>query len=72
MNDIENLQENDYKEFFEWILEKEVTMDNEIDFTLCSTQNNPYIYFPNEIKKFLQTKPMQRLRKVTQLGSGII
>ena len=44
MKDIENLQEKDYKEFFEWILEKEVTMDNEIDFTLCSTQNNPYIY----------------------------
>ena len=33
---------------------------------------SPYIYFPNEIKQFLQTKPMQRLRKVTQLGSGII
>lgn len=72
MNDIENLQEKDYKEFFEWILDKTVTMDKEIDFTLCSTQNNPYIYFPNEIKQFLQTKPMQRLRKVTQLGSGII
>lgn len=53
MNDIENLQEKDYKEFFEWILDKTVTMDKEIDFTLCSTQNNPYIYFPNEIKQFL-------------------
>lgn len=72
MKDIENLQENDYKEFFEWILDKEVTMNKEIDFTLCSTQNNPYVYFPNEIKQFLQTKPMQRLKKVTQLGSGII
>ena len=69
---IEDLSEQDYKEFFEWLLEKKVIMDKELDLSLCSTQNNPYVYFPTEIRDFIQTPPMQRLKKVTQLGTGII
>ena len=69
---VEDLSEQDYREFFEWLLEKDITLYKELDLSLCSTQNEPYIFFPKEIEEFLQTAPMQRLKKITQLGTGIV
>ena len=36
---IEDLSEQDYKEFFEWLLEKKVIMDKELDLSLCIFSN---------------------------------
>ena len=69
---VEDLSEQDYREFFEWLLEKDITLYKELDLSLCSTQNEPYIFFPKEIEEFLQTAPMQRLKKITQQGTGIV
>ena len=69
---IEQLTEKDYKEFFEWLLGKECELYKEIDLILCSTSINPYVYFPKEINELLKTETMQRLKKVTQLGTGIL
>lgn len=71
MEETDDITERDFKEFFEWIFDKEITLDKELDLTLCSTQYEPYIYFPTNFKPFLQTKPMQRLKQVTHLGSVI-
>lgn len=72
MENFENLNEKDYKEFFEWLLEREVQLEKQLDFTLCNTVNEPYIFYPKEIGEFLQTRPMQRLRKIEQLGTSIL
>lgn len=57
------------KEFFQWLFDKEeVELTSEIDFSLCPYYNDPYIYYPNEIKNFFETKAMKRLGKIGQLG----
>lgn len=67
-----DLKEEDYVEFFNWLLDREVKLDKELDFILCSTFSNPYVYYPEEIKRFIETKPMQRLMKIEQLGTSIL
>ena len=61
--------EEDYKEFFEWLLEREVNMNQMIDITLLDSHEEPKVYYPDEIKMLLETKAMQRLKRVAQLGS---
>lgn len=57
------------KEFFQWLFDKEeVELTSEIDFSLCPYYNDPYIYYPKEIKNFFETKAMKRLGKIGQLG----
>lgn len=68
MKKINELTEKEYKEFFEWLLGREVVLDKYFDFTLCSNFSEPYIYYPKEIAKFLETRPMQRLKRVGQMG----
>lgn len=68
MKKINELTEKEYKEFFEWLLDREVVLDKSLDFTLCSNFSEPYIYYPKEIAEFLQTRPMQRLKRVGQMG----
>ena len=63
--------EDDYKEFFEWLLGKEVNMNYMFDITLIDSHEEPKIYYPDEIKKILETQVMQRLKRVTQLGSSL-
>ena len=63
--------EDDYKEFFEWLLERKVNINQMIDITLLDSHEEPKIYYPDEIKKLLETKAMQRLKRVAQLGSSL-
>lgn len=72
MENFEEFKEEDYKQFFEWLLEKEVELEKEMDFTLCSTSNEPYVFYPKDILPFIQTKPMQRLKKIVQLGTSVL
>ena len=60
------------KDFFQWLFEKEeIELTSEIDFSLCPYYNDPYIYYPQEIKNFFDTKAMKRLGKIGQLGLTI-
>lgn len=62
-------------DFFVWlfddnrIVDKSITLYDEVDFSLCSNYNDPNIYYPSQIKKFFDTKAMQRLGRISQLGS---
>lgn len=69
---IKEYTEEDYKEFFEWLLDKEVHINKMVDITLLDTHLNPVMYYPDEIKKLIETKSMQRLKRVAQLGDSIV
>ena len=74
MNDLSNLtsKKEITKEFFEWLFDKKnIDLISEIDFSLCPYYFDPYIYYPQEIYSFFQTKAMQRLGKIGQLGLTI-
>lgn len=72
MEKIVEYAETDYKEFFEWLLEKDVHINMEPDITLLNTHEKPYIYYPDEIKLLLESDAMQRLGRITQLGTTIL
>lgn len=66
------IREEEYLEFLKWILEKEeVKLSKELDILLASIYNEPYIYFTDEILAFFDTKPMQRIGQINQLGTSI-
>ncbi len=61
------------KEFYEWLLErKDVSLNKSIDLPSCREYEDPYIYYPKEIEEILNTKPMQRLKRINQLGDCIL
>lgn len=72
MKKVVEYAETDYKEFFEWLLEKDVHINMEPDITLLNTHEKPYIYYPDEIKLLLESDAMQRLSRITQLGTTIL
>ena len=57
----------EYKNFFKWLLDKEVELYSEID---VATEKE--IYYPKDIKLLIDTKEFQRLKKVLQLSTVII
>ena len=65
------------QDFFIWlfddklIINKSISLQDEVDFSLCSNYCDPNIYFPEQIKNFFDTKAMQRLGKISQLGLSI-
>lgn len=60
------------EQFFDWLFDKpNIDLSYEIDFTLASSYDDPYIYYPKQIADFFETNAMQRLHKVSQLGSVI-
>lgn len=64
------MNENDYKVFFTWLLNEDVELIKEKDELLVeSKMKNPYIYYPEKIYNFFETKPMKRLGGILQLGS---
>lgn len=62
-------------DFFVWlfddnrIIDKSITLYDEVDLSLCSSYSDPNIYYPSQIKKFFDTKAMHRLGRISQLGS---
>lgn len=69
---VKEYAKDDYKEFFEWLLDREVNINEMIDISLLDVYNEPKVYYPDEIKKLLETEAMQRLKRVTQLGSSLL
>ena len=71
---IENLENKKqrFQEFFSWLFEnKDLDISSETDLSLCPTYLDPDIYFPKPIKDFFDTKAMQRLGHISQLGLAI-
>lgn len=65
---ITEFTEDEYKEFFSWIFDKEIsTLEKEYDVSRGLDLENSYIYYTPEIKGFFETKAMQRLGKVGQI-----
>lgn len=73
LEDVENKKQA-LQDFFVWIFDdnrindKSITLYDEVDFSLCSSYNDPNIYYPTQIKNFFETKPMKRLNRISQLG----
>lgn len=66
------IKEEEYLEFFKWILEKEeVKLSKELDLLLASSYDEPYIFYTEEIEAFFNTRPMQRIGQINQLGTSI-
>lgn len=65
------------KDFFTWlfdderIIDKDVTLESEIDFTLAPYYMDPNIYYPKQLSNFFNTKAMQRLSRISQLDLAI-
>lgn len=72
---LENLETKEplIKEFFTWIFDderivnKEVTLESEIDLTLAPDYIDANIYYPKQIAAFFNTKAMKRLGRISQL-----
>lgn len=67
---IKEFTEEEYKEFFCWLFDKEsIKLDKEVDTSKCIEYQKPYIYYTQEIKEFFETKPMRRLGRIGQLAN---
>ena len=66
-----------FQEFFTWlfddsrIINKSVSLIEELDFSLCPNYMDSNIYYPTQFKAFFETKAMQRLNRISQLGLSI-
>lgn len=76
IEDVDNKKEV-FKDFFIWLFdddkisEKSVSLLHEIDFSLCPNYQDPNIYYPIQFQDFFNSKPMQRLGRISQLGLAI-
>lgn len=72
-----NSKEKVLKDFFEWlynddrIINKNVELHSEIDLTLCHNYSDANIYYPIQFESFFETKAMNRLSRISQLGLAI-
>ena len=66
-----------FKDFYEWLFNddriknKSINMCKEIDLSLCPYYQDPYIYYPEQIKAFFETSAMKRLGRISQLDLTI-
>lgn len=72
MEKVKDLTEKDFKEFFSWLLEEDVQLNREKDYTLCGIVSEPYVFYPEQMTEFIQTRPMQRLKRIEQLGTSVL
>lgn len=76
LEDAEN-KEQVLQDFFVWlfddnrIVDKSIALYGEVDFSLCSSYSDPNIYYPAQIKRFFDTKAMNRLGRISQLDLAI-
>ena len=69
---MEEISKQEYEEFFKWLFGKNIEIKQEIDISMAPYYNDPNIYYTKEIYDLFQTKAMQRLGKITHLGSFIL
>lgn len=61
------------KEFFTWlfddtrIIDKDITLESEIDLALVPYYKDAHIYYPKQIANLLSTTAMKRLARISQL-----
>lgn len=70
--EIKEVTPEEYKEVLKWLFGENITVEKEKDLILAKAYENSNIYYTKEIKDLFQTEPMQRLRKILQLGSNIL
>lgn len=69
-----NSKEPLIREFYTWLFEdcrvidKSVNLQSEIDLSLAHDYIDANIYFPGQIANLLETKPMKRLGRISQLA----
>ena len=76
---LENLENKEplIKDFFTWlfddnrIINKNVNLEQEIDFVLAPYYLDANIYYPKQISDFFNTRPMKRLGRISQLDLAI-
>lgn len=76
---LENIETKEplIKKFFSWlfddekIINKDVTLEKEIDFSLAPYYMDANIYYPKQIANFFNTTAMQRLGRISQLDLAI-
>ena len=61
------MKEETCEQFFSWLFDKKVKMFSERDISTLED-----IYYPEEIKRVIDTDQMQRLKKIMQLSTIII
>lgn len=65
------------KDFFTWlfdddrIINKDITLEHEIDLALAPNYMDANIYYPKQIANFFNTKAMKRLGRISQLDLAI-
>lgn len=65
------------KDFFTWlfdderIINKQIILEKELDPALVPYYKDAYIYYPRQIANFINTRPMKRLARISQLDLAI-
>ena len=63
------------KEYYSWLFEipvEEIELEREIEYSFARTYEDPYIYYPKLMGDLYRTDSMQRMGRISQLGSKII
>ena len=74
MEKIENREDKKQitENFFKWLFDREtIELEGEVDLSLAPLYYDPNIYYTRELAEFFNTKAMQRLGRVKQLGLQI-
>ena len=70
---LENLKSKEQiiLEFYNWLFDKEISLNKEVDLSLAPYYEDPYIYYPDCISKLLDTEAFNRLGRLSQLSSVV-
>ena len=63
------------REYYSWLFEvpiEEIEIEREIEYSFAGTYHDPYIYYPKLIGDLYRTDAMQKMGRITQLGTEII
>ena len=66
-----NSKEQIILEFYNWLFDKEISLNKEVDLSLAPYYEDPCIYYPDCISELLDTKAFKRLGRISQLSSVI-
>lgn len=63
-----NSKEQIILEFYNWLFDKEISLNKEVDLSLAPYYEDPCIYYPDCISKLLGTEAFKRLGRISQLS----